>query len=803
MRTQLAPHNWPFTTHKPLLCAPNKSAIVKYLFLLVCCFRTCLLVAQNDTTLLLSPERLTEKDIVFHDLSLQPTRVISATRSVEEVDQMPFSIWVATADDIQRNGYITLGDVLRAAPGIRVSQPGNALEGETFLMRGLAGNQFVKILINDIPIKPYVTPGMPIGAQLPIRQAERIEVIYGPAGVLYGNEACAGVVNIILKESERPVYAQADLSFGQFGRNNLDVTFGGKLGKDKKIFRFSLYGSSTVRDRTDIYGDQAIYNVDTYVPNYAPSSFYTNYPNYKRSDAVNFSKSSPIPHESRLFGVNLKWRGLQFSYLRMARFDHNSLGLNPLAASYANASNQLAENQEMYTLSFQRQRKRWVTYNNVSVLHYRINNTTTSSYLYDRLAASSYLIQSAAFPGTVNLLDSVYRRYNSEERYGYARGLDVRYETRINASLTSNLSLDLGAQFNIGNGFSYFGHHLTPVETGLLEPVINSEPLSPESYTGSDINMLSQLKWQNKSLTVIGGLALNTYLGEVFTATTLPRLAAQYRIAKRWVVRGNYSTGVRHISPYYSTNTFYINPQDGTLSRTTVSALDNSEFSRAFEAAVRYENLTRFEAIFFKQQTSNIIRPNQTRLLENGEWLYGYQNIPGKGMSLWGVQGILRSEVIKLGVMNNLTTRRKSEITSRLEFFIQYARGKEWLEEGAMPLSEVMNQPRWHTQFRTFFRLGRVEIIMASNRQTSVLSKSVSYRDAYQLQFTQERYPVFRTWDMGLRLYFNKQFVVYLHFQNVFNRQFTGLDATGTPDDLRYNLQQGRFFRFGANYNLN
>ena len=92
---------------------------MKYPLLFAFCFLGCLVFAQNDSTLLLSPERLTEQDIVVRDLSLQPTRVISATRSLEEADQMPFSIWVATAEDIQRNGFVTLGDVLRAAPGIR------------------------------------------------------------------------------------------------------------------------------------------------------------------------------------------------------------------------------------------------------------------------------------------------------------------------------------------------------------------------------------------------------------------------------------------------------------------------------------------------------------------------------------------------------------------------------------------------------------------------------------------------------------------------------------------------------------
>lgn len=752
--------------------------------------------------MLLTPERLTEKDIVVRDLTLQSTQVISATRSVEEADQMPFSIWVATAEDIQRNGFVTLGDVLRAAPGIRVSQPGNALEGETFLMRGLAGNQFVKILINDVPIKPSVALGMPIGAQLPIRQAERIEVIYGPAGVLYGNEACAGVVNIILKESERPVYTQADLSFGRFGTNNLDLTFGGKLGKDKKIFRFSLYGSSTVRERTDIYYDPSIYNMELYVPQYAPAAFYATNPNYKRSSADSIPKTSPIMHESRMFGMNLKWRGLLFSYHRMARFDHTSLGMNPLAFSYANSSNRIAENHEVFVFSFQRQRKHWVTYNTASFLRYKINNTSTSTLIFDRLAASSYLLQSAANPTVPSLLDSVYLKYDSEERFGYANGFDARYETRVNASLNRYLTLDVGIQANAANGFAYFNHHLTPVEAKTFDGYIFSEPLSPPSIGSVDFNAFGQLKWQSKALTIIGGLALNGLVKETVELTPLPRIAAQYRLLKRWTVRANYAKGIRYSSPYYQTNTFKISPENGTLISGLESTLRNSEHTRAAEAAIRYDHAIRVEGVFFWQQTSDMIRPNQLKLLENGTWLYGYQNIPGPGMNLWGIQGLLRSEDRHLIEITD-PNRKKAVVSSRLEFFLQYARGKEWLFEGSAPLNEVMNQPRWHTQFRTFFKFNQLELMFASNRQTSVLSKSVAYKDQYQLQFTQERYPTFRSWDMSMRLNLSDHFLIYFQMQNMFNRRFAGLDATGTPDDLLLNPQQGRNVRFGVNYNLN
>ncbi|MFN5238810.1 MAG: TonB-dependent receptor, partial [Bacteroidota bacterium] len=200
--------------------------------------------AQEENALRLTPERLNENDVMNIDLSRNETVVISATRSPEKANEQPFSVWVITAEEILQNGFVTLGDVLRAAPGIRVSQPGNALEGETFMVRGVSGNQYMKILINDVPIKAAVAPGMSIGAQLPVRQAKRIEVVYGPSGPTYGEEACAGVINIILKETERPVYTQADLSFGRFNYNSLDLMFGGKLGRDRNIFRYSIYGSS-------------------------------------------------------------------------------------------------------------------------------------------------------------------------------------------------------------------------------------------------------------------------------------------------------------------------------------------------------------------------------------------------------------------------------------------------------------------------------------------------------------------------------------------------------------------------------
>ncbi|HND89871.1 MAG TPA: TonB-dependent receptor plug domain-containing protein, partial [Saprospiraceae bacterium] len=165
--------------------------------------------AQTDTSLLLRPERLGPQHILPRDFILKTPHALSATRTLEEVDQLPFTVWTVTADDILRFGFVTLGDVLRAAPGIRVSQPGNAVEGEMFLMRGLAGNQHVKVLINDVPITSNAAHGVTIGAQLPIRQAERIEVVYGPDGVLYGRLPDYHLSDLGLQMADRAAEALA------------------------------------------------------------------------------------------------------------------------------------------------------------------------------------------------------------------------------------------------------------------------------------------------------------------------------------------------------------------------------------------------------------------------------------------------------------------------------------------------------------------------------------------------------------------------------------------------------------------
>jgi outer membrane receptor for ferrienterochelin and colicin len=86
---------------------------------------------QTDTAVIFA-ERLLAKDIETDIEKVNNFQVVSASRSLQAVEDLPFTVFVITKEDIRNNGYNTLVDALKMVPGIRVSQPGTGTDGETF-----------------------------------------------------------------------------------------------------------------------------------------------------------------------------------------------------------------------------------------------------------------------------------------------------------------------------------------------------------------------------------------------------------------------------------------------------------------------------------------------------------------------------------------------------------------------------------------------------------------------------------------------------------------------------------------------
>jgi hemoglobin/transferrin/lactoferrin receptor protein len=136
---------------------------------------------------------------------------VTATRTEKSLEDVPLSLAVVTAEQIQRSPAVTVADLLKDLPGVQLHEA-SAPGAPRVYIRGETGNR-VLVLVDGRRISEQKSMKGPVLLES-AAGVERIEVVQGPASVLYGSEAIAGVVNIITKRSSsRPVSASLDAGY--------------------------------------------------------------------------------------------------------------------------------------------------------------------------------------------------------------------------------------------------------------------------------------------------------------------------------------------------------------------------------------------------------------------------------------------------------------------------------------------------------------------------------------------------------------------------------------------------------------
>jgi iron complex outermembrane receptor protein len=146
--------------------------------------------------------------------------VITAGRTPEEAAKVAGQVTVITADDIAESGATSVVDVLQTVPGIRVARD-RLGTGFDLSMRGVSsdsGRGKVLVIVDGMRLNPIQALGTLNWDTINLSEIERIEVLDGGASVQYGDNASAGVVNIITKKSGE---AKTDItvSGGSFFQN--------------------------------------------------------------------------------------------------------------------------------------------------------------------------------------------------------------------------------------------------------------------------------------------------------------------------------------------------------------------------------------------------------------------------------------------------------------------------------------------------------------------------------------------------------------------------------------------------------
>jgi vitamin B12 transporter len=175
-----------------------------------------------------------------------PRVVITATRVATPAGA---GISASTTIDrafIERSGVRDVSELLRLVPGAVVARSGGPGAQSSLFLRG-GENDYVRVLVDGVPVND---PGGAIDlAWLSVDDIERIEVVRGPASVLYGTDAVTGVVQLFTKRGATTA-ADGEIATGRFGhrlaRGNASIgneranlTIGGASERSDGILPFN------------------------------------------------------------------------------------------------------------------------------------------------------------------------------------------------------------------------------------------------------------------------------------------------------------------------------------------------------------------------------------------------------------------------------------------------------------------------------------------------------------------------------------------------------------------------------------
>jgi iron complex outermembrane receptor protein len=166
------------------------------------------------------------------ELIREEETVSIAARQEQPISEAPANVYVITDEDIRQSGATDIPTVLRRIPGIEVMQ----VTGADFNVSARGDNQLrankMLVLLDGRSIYLDDQGGV-FWKVLPISLLEikRIEVLKGPASVLYGFNAFDGVINIITKSGEQMKGATLQVAGGEFGTFTTSAIYGGKSGK--------------------------------------------------------------------------------------------------------------------------------------------------------------------------------------------------------------------------------------------------------------------------------------------------------------------------------------------------------------------------------------------------------------------------------------------------------------------------------------------------------------------------------------------------------------------------------------------
>jgi iron complex outermembrane receptor protein len=179
---------------------------------------------------------------------------VSSASGVEEtLRDAPAAMVIITSTDIKQRGYTSIDEIILDLPGFD-STVTNGNGGVITYQRGYRTplTQRTLILVNGIVDNHLWYHEATLSKNYPLSNIDRIEVLYGPAGAVYGPNAFLGIINLITFDAkdthQNDNFLKINIQSGSYNSQSVDLTSGG----NKADFTYNLSAKYYTSDEADI-----------------------------------------------------------------------------------------------------------------------------------------------------------------------------------------------------------------------------------------------------------------------------------------------------------------------------------------------------------------------------------------------------------------------------------------------------------------------------------------------------------------------------------------------------------------------
>ena len=150
--------------------------------------------------------------------------VVSASKVPKPANSLTQAVTVLSGDDLRARGVARVSDALREVPGAALVQTGSYGAVTSLFLRG-GESRYTKVLIDGVPVN--ASGGFFDFSHLTTDNIDRIEIVRGPASVLYGADAVSGIVQIFTRRGSSDPRASIGARGGTYHSVDIDADAAG------------------------------------------------------------------------------------------------------------------------------------------------------------------------------------------------------------------------------------------------------------------------------------------------------------------------------------------------------------------------------------------------------------------------------------------------------------------------------------------------------------------------------------------------------------------------------------------------